>query len=55
VWGEQDEEPKRCRNCGKVLSEDPGYEDQGLCGDCYWDDQTDADGAVGGDTDGDTS
>lgn len=42
----QDDDEPRCRLCGKLLSEDPGYEDQGLCGDCYWDDQTDADGSI---------
>ncbi|MGZ4104172.1 MAG: hypothetical protein ACXVP8_02805, partial [Actinomycetota bacterium] len=38
----------RCRLCGIEITE-PEYEDTGLCGDCYWDDQTNADGSVGED------
>jgi NMD protein affecting ribosome stability and mRNA decay len=44
-----EDEPARCRNCGKPLDDDAGYEGTGLCGDCYWDDQTDADGTIGDD------
>jgi hypothetical protein len=38
-----------CRNCGAPL--EPGDPNQGLCGDCYWDDQTDADGTINDDDD----
>ncbi|MGZ4142623.1 MAG: hypothetical protein ACXVQY_08930 [Actinomycetota bacterium] len=38
----------RCRLCGIEITE-PEYEDTGLCGDCYWDDQANADGSVGED------
>jgi NMD protein affecting ribosome stability and mRNA decay len=40
-----EDEPKRCRLCGQPI--EPEYEDIGLCGDCYWDDQTNADDTVG--------
>jgi len=43
---EQPEDEPHCRNCGRPITE-PAYVDTGLCGDCYWDDQTNADGTVG--------
>jgi hypothetical protein len=36
----------RCKLCGRPITE-PEFVDVGLCGDCYWDDQTNADGTLG--------
>jgi len=40
------EETQHCIRCGRAL--DPDHDDValGLCGDCYWDDQTDEDGDI---------
>ena len=43
---DRDDERPRCRICGCEITE-PEYVDTGMCGDCYWDDQTNADGTIG--------
>lgn len=44
---------ERCRLCGRRLADDPGDDADRLCGDCYWDDQTDASGDIANDDDED--
>lgn len=35
-----------CLRCGRELLEDTEYAETGMCGDCYWDDQTASDGSI---------
>jgi hypothetical protein len=41
----QEQHEPRCRLCGQPITE-PEFVDVGLCGDCYLDDQTNADGTI---------
>ena len=43
--GDPDEDEQACERCGQRI--EPTYRDAGLCGDCYWDMQTDEDGSLG--------
>jgi len=40
-----EDDPRYCIRCGRELTE-PEYAVTDMCGDCYWDDQTDADGEI---------
>lgn len=50
---DEPEERPRCVRCGRAFDpeDDAPYAGTGLCADCYWDDQTDADGAIGDEDD----
>ena len=39
-----DDDAPPCERCGRPV--EPASRDSGMCGDCYWDYQTDADGSL---------